>query len=639
MSTIFEPVPSSSTSTGGIQAYANVTSVVPGDTIYFHVWVEGATSHDPAAVSVVITREEENPVSVTTFNGYAYEQTTNDDPWLNGCGWVASQDLQWTVPDTDPPIPSGAYKAVLTSGSASTSVLFFVKSADPGANAKILYVSPVTSWEAYNDWGGKSLYGDEYGNFQNRARKVSFNRPQRPFDFNNWEIAFIHWFYREKRLENLPEDLEIDFCTSIDIQADSTIVDNYNLVLSVGHDEYWSWEMRDTVEDFVTDNGNAAFLGGNTCWWQVRFEAQEGDNRLMVCYKDYQEDHDANPTVPDDHITINWFEKIIQRPENLMIGASYYLGTALWASYTNYTSFKVRLQKHWLLKDTDLVFGDSFGNELFNEFETDSADFGDYDRKFPIATGKLAYDSDEFSSPKDLMVLAAAKLTDLGDGGTTGYWNGPNYHSGWATIGIFRKPDGGFVVQGGVNRWASIGLSGSWNEFGKITKNVLQILGDDFVEQAFLLVNPGFEDWSSGLPVGWVKTGGGTVSQETGYEGNYSALINATSGGDTFLSQQYIPVRTNRSYRVRCYANHGGSFTGPGAGTAISIRLETLDLYDAPIQTFVTASYPSTSDGWLEISADGSITHDEDIMIQARVKVYVKSGYSGYFDSVVVEEL
>src|SRR6185312_7343389 len=109
---------------------------------------------------------------------------------------------------------------------------------------------------------------------------------------------------------------EVEYCTSIDLHADPHFLDNYQLLLSVGHDEYWSKEMRDNVEAFVAGGGNVAFFSGNVCWWQVRFE---DNNRTMVCYKNANEDIQLTG-VDNSRITINWRDQPVSRPENSLTG-------------------------------------------------------------------------------------------------------------------------------------------------------------------------------------------------------------------------------------------------------------------------------------------------------------------------------
>ena len=73
----------------------------------------------------------------------------------------------------------------------------------------------------------------------------------------------------------------------------------YPLCVSVGHDEYWSSAMRDTVEGHIGAGGNAAFLSGNTAFWQVRLEepTPEGPAATMVGYKgSFKSDPSTAPT-------------------------------------------------------------------------------------------------------------------------------------------------------------------------------------------------------------------------------------------------------------------------------------------------------------------------------------------------------
>src|SRR5205807_99467 len=134
---------------------------------------------------------------------------------------------------------------------------------------------------------------------------------------------------------------QIDYATSIDLHADQDYLHKHALLVTSGHDEYWSKEMRDNVEAFVSSGGNVCFLSANNCWWQVRFEADQlgRPNRIMVCYKDdaYKSASDGkshddltdrsnsnNPKKLDDSFTTGrWFEPPINRPENSLTGESF----------------------------------------------------------------------------------------------------------------------------------------------------------------------------------------------------------------------------------------------------------------------------------------------------------------------------
>ncbi|KAJ4050788.1 hypothetical protein NW761_005584 [Fusarium oxysporum] len=54
----------------------------------------------------------------------------------------------------------------------------------------------------------------------------------------------------------------------------------------LGHDEYWSWEQRDTLDDFVDRGGRFARFGGNFIW-QVRFDEAM---HTQYCYQVPQAD-------------------------------------------------------------------------------------------------------------------------------------------------------------------------------------------------------------------------------------------------------------------------------------------------------------------------------------------------------------
>lgn len=621
--------------TGPIEAYASTDSVKQESTIDFHIWTDVETNF-----TIEIIKKGLVDSLLLTDSGTAEPYPTNSEPWINGCGWPVRYSL--TIPEE---WQSGAYIAKFSLDENNyKEVLFFVLPLSPGIATKILFQSSVNTYQAYNNWGGKSLY--DYNSTENqRSPKVSFNRPYADiWGFYIWDLPFIQWLEKE--------GYTVEFCTNVDLHADSDLLNNYKLFLSVGHDEYWSWEMRDNIDNFMSQiiSGNVAFFSGNTCWWQVRFEPQdEVENRLLVCYKDANLDSEPYPKK-----TVNWYIAQVNRPENLMTGVSFFNGVYHdWDTMPD-AYFKTKLYKHWLLKDTGLQYGGEFGvydNEILQKhyqtigYETDAAEYTDMDIKFPFPTGKLPIEIQGKTAPKDFMILASSNLTNWAEIGigSSGY----NNHNGWVTIGIYRKPSaiggGGFGFTVGTTNWSNgllyivenESVEDPWNEIHQITKNVLDILGDaTFQSQQFLLDNPDFENWNGEppLPVGWFKEGNGNIYRiSPGHSGSYCMKVDATNG-QTWISQNYIPVRTNRQYRVKCWAKGSDPFEYPVNN--ITIRLQTTDDYN----DFAIANYTGT-EFWQEISAVGIIINTENILRPARVKIQVASNVIAYFDEIVVEEL
>ena len=115
-----------------------------------------------------------------------------------------------------------------------------------------------------------------------RARRVSFDRPYAGFaepcgftarysGWQRWEKPFVQWAERS--------GYKLDVAVNSDLEFHPEILKHYRLVLSVGHDEYWSSKMRDHLEAFIVGGGNVAFFSGNTAFWQVR---SEDNGRTLV---------------------------------------------------------------------------------------------------------------------------------------------------------------------------------------------------------------------------------------------------------------------------------------------------------------------------------------------------------------------
>lgn len=262
------------------------------------------------------------------------------------CQWQVSYTLTTESHDKNDWL-SGMYLAKLTgSASGKQSYIIFVVRED-ARPSDFLFQSSVTTFQAYNNWGGKSTYPSNSRDEQ-WARKVSFNRPYarsqhphggsgtgagefltamsihptRALSTAGWEYNMVRWLERN--------GYDVTYSTDIDTHTQAEFWKGHRAWLSVGHDEYWSHEMRRHVEEARDHGVGLGFFAANTCYWQIRFEPSllTGEpNRTMVSYKEVarQEDPlalDGDPS--NDHlVTVQWRELPVNRPEHHLLGVMY----------------------------------------------------------------------------------------------------------------------------------------------------------------------------------------------------------------------------------------------------------------------------------------------------------------------------
>jgi hypothetical protein len=186
--------------------------------------------------------------------------------------------------------------------------------------SQLLFQNSVTTYQAYNNWGGKSLY--TFNSTDNiPAIKVSFNRPYATGNGSGelfwWELHTLRFLERE--------GYDVEYCTSMTTHRSSSLISNHRAFLSVGHDEYWSAEMRRNVTAIRDQGVHLAFLGANDCYWQIRMEPSPltgQPRRTMVCYKErFQEDPLFG--VDSARVTTRWRDNPVNRPEEQLIGVQY----------------------------------------------------------------------------------------------------------------------------------------------------------------------------------------------------------------------------------------------------------------------------------------------------------------------------
>lgn len=398
-----------------IEGYANRTSVSPGQSISFLVNTASATYtidiyrigwYGGAGGRLMRSSGSRKGVKQTI-------PTPNATTGLCECRWTAPWSV--SIPSGSTGWVSGYYLAKLTTKEGKQSHIPFVVRDDTRA-ANYLVQASVTTWQAYNNWGGKSLY--DYNSSNNkRASKVSFNRPYNVYgsvDFYNpwsgWELNNLRFFERE--------GYDVKYVTNIDIHEDPGRLYAANAFISSGHDEYWSMAMRDNIEYIPNEGISLAFLGANAAYWQVRFEggSVNGANRTMVCYKDVALDPVSSSTSASVRATATakWREVDqggYTRPEAALIGVQYYFDPVN-------VDMIVKNTSHWLFAGTGLKDGD----------------------RLP---GLVGYEADQLApeSPSNIVVLAEAPVSTP-------------YLSGFHNMTVYDHPGNALVFATGSMQWS-----------------------------------------------------------------------------------------------------------------------------------------------------------------------------------------
>jgi len=398
-------------------AYATATSRFPGERLQFRLG------------------DDANGVpegTVTVADAVSGRIMLADVP-VRGPEWALD------IPDT---WPSGLYQAMFTPGAGTDCDVWFVLRAAPGHELTVLLSVPFATWQAYNRSGvpGEGLYWAED---PLRANTVSFDRPGGGPPPERWEEGLMRWLRTS--------GIEVDHCSNIDLHTDPDLLAPYRLLVIGGHDEYWTWEMRDAVESFTKRGGNLAIFGANTSWWQMRLS---DNGRTMTCYRDAA----ADPVAATDpeRTTVEFSAAPVHRPENTMTGLSYRLGAGCWSPDMTEMygeSYTVRFADHWVFDGTGLTDGDKFGLGALG-YETDSADIEEIDG-VPRVTGRDG-------TPTSFTVLATADLR---------HWSAYG-QAGTATMGVFTSGRGTVFNAGTVNWGAALGDP----TVARITRNVLDRL-------------------------------------------------------------------------------------------------------------------------------------------------------------------
>ncbi|HEY0300547.1 MAG TPA: N,N-dimethylformamidase beta subunit family domain-containing protein, partial [Rhizomicrobium sp.] len=335
--------------------YTHPLSVKPGESFAVHA----SSAAGPCGLEIARVGAERDVVYRAQIAVGDHATPPNAD--ARGCGWPAAATVavraDWR---------SGYYDVVLTDATGEAAHHFICVRAGARRERMVLVLATNTL-HAYNYWGGASAYCHVESlmrrekplaqAMQGAIGVLSTMRPfpplllaappdmprlvnlrprdfeertwagaepawsrrhrQSPYDgsagfLNKWEHAFVRWAEGE-------EKLAFDYLTDFDLDQDPQALDGYDVVVLVGHSEYWSGPERDRIEAFVDRGGRLAIFSGNTAFWKVRWE---DGGRTLICRKWKGEDE----AVADADKTHLWSHPMFARPEAAITGLSFLYG-------------------------------------------------------------------------------------------------------------------------------------------------------------------------------------------------------------------------------------------------------------------------------------------------------------------------
>lgn len=255
--------------------------------------------------------------------------------------------------------------------------------------------------------------------------------------------------------------------TDVELDADPALLDRFGALMIVGHNEYWTQQMRDGVDEYLRGGGNVLSLSGNTAFWRVSY-----DRRTKVI-------ETRKTTHPGEGVGVAWlppdewgerwhtdgrpggkWSHLGQAPSELLG-----LETLGWidsGDRTAFAPFSVCAPDHFLMRTPEPV-----------PMENGTL-IGTRSHDGPAVSG---YETDGLPEAQGMPALDPAGLTLLGHAD-----HGPRFVAHWgadrgygADLIYWERPAGGRVFNAGATNYA--GALAVDPGIQALTRNVLHHMG------------------------------------------------------------------------------------------------------------------------------------------------------------------
>ncbi|MBF5041759.1 hypothetical protein FGE12_05105 [Aggregicoccus sp. 17bor-14] len=226
------------------------------------------------------------------------------------CPWP--ETFFFTLPDE---AVTGFYLLKVSTPLGQTYAPLVVREPTPAATTTV--VMAFNTYQAYNAWGGTSLYVNQRKDFTGRhAYAVSFDRPYasgggagQVLDHDLGLITFAE-----------AQGYDIAYASDLDLDLDPELTHRRRALVIQGHSEYWTLGMRLACDAAVARGTNLMNLGANNAYWRVRREPSKDGraNRLLVGYRD----QGARDPLRNTTEASKLFREL-GRPENALFGTMF----------------------------------------------------------------------------------------------------------------------------------------------------------------------------------------------------------------------------------------------------------------------------------------------------------------------------
>jgi len=350
-----------------IEGYASLTSVNKGGQIGFMVSLSSSAQYTMAIYRMGYYPTGTNPdgsACVGPCGGRLMQTvgpmagttqpacptvTTTVNFGLTQCSWATAYTL--TVPTT---WTTGNYIVKLRRADTGLeSYMTFVVRDDAGP-ADIVLSMDVTTWQAYNFWGGSgnsNVGRSLYGKFNDvtladlsaeRAYAVSFNRPYLVQGSTDGAGNFMVWDYPMVRwLES--QGYNVTYATNIDMETRPDLLSGRKAFINTGHDEYYSDNMRANLQGYINGGAHVGFFSANNVYFRIRLANSSSGQpyRTVISYKTAGLDPESPPT-------LQWRGLNPPQPENA-------IGGVLQNGVANDRTYRVFDSSSWIYAGTGLV--------------------------------------------------------------------------------------------------------------------------------------------------------------------------------------------------------------------------------------------------------------------------------------------